>query len=378
MLIVTIMLSVIFAMVFHFTGRNMEMESIRMMQMHDRGPRIGPRGLYLSVQLSADGQIVEQDGEDYDLSEEEISQIVTLAVEGEEPIGLLEDYDLRYFRAPGREGQRIVFADTSVETNMMNNLIKDGILIALASLVVFFVISLLLSRWAIKPVERAWTQQRQFVADASHELKTPLTVILTNAELMQLSEYEIAEKQVFAENILTMSKQMRGLVEDLLDLARLDHDANKTQDFEINLSELAASVVLSFEVLFYEKGLSLKTEIEQDVCVSGNEKQLYQLMEILLDNALKYSLPGTTVRSLRRQGSKAELSVCNPGEQIGEEDLQNIFKRFYRVDEARSLNGSYGLGLSIAEQITEKHKGKISAESKNGMNTFTAVIPLSK
>ena len=171
---------------------------------------------------------------------------------------------------------------------------------------------------------------------------------------------------------------MRGLVEDLLDLARLDHDANKTQDFEINLSELAASVVLSFEVLFYEKGLSLKTEIEQDVCVSGNEKQLYQLMEILLDNALKYSLPGTTVLSLRRQGSKAELSVCNPGEQIGEEDLQNIFKRFYRVDEARSLNGSYGLGLSIAEQITEKHKGKISAESKNGMNTFTAVIPLSK
>jgi len=381
MLIVTIMLGVIFVMVLHFTQNSMQMESFRQMQSMamDRGPKHGPRRPHILVHFDDEDQIEKIDTNDvFDLSEEEIEQIILLTKGKKEPSGVLSKYELRYMRIMTPEGMRLVLADISYERSMLTNLVRDCLVIGAISLVLFFFVSVLLSRWAVKPVERAWVQQRQFVADASHELKTPLTVILTNAELLQSCEYPQEQKNQFVQNVALMGKQMKALVEGMLELARADCGVSPAAKKSVNMSAAVEETVLSFEVLFFESGLSLKSETEENIYVFGVEGQLRQILEILLDNAIKYSLPGQTLVSLVKQGHNAVLSVSNPGEALQEEQLRDIFKRFYRADQARSRDGSFGLGLSIAQQLVHDHGGKIKAYSENGRNTFVVSLPVIK
>ena len=227
-------------------------------------------------------------------------------------------------------------------------------------------------------MEKSWKEQRQFVSDASHELKTPLTVILTNAELLQQPDYDAERKGTFAANILTMAGQMRSLVENLLDLARVDNGLAKAVWTQVDLSHTVYDAVLPFEPVYFEKGLDLQSRIQENIRVNGSEMHLRQVVEILLDNARKYSdCPGTVVVCLQRHSrGQCLLSVSNPGAPIPPQDLQNIFKRFYRVDQARSRDGSYGLGLPIAEGIVNDHKGRIWATSQNGFNTFYVSLPM--
>ena len=377
MLIVTIMLAVIFGLVLHFTGSSMEMESIRMMQAAV-GPHPGPRGFFLTVRLDQTGEVVDISGEDYDLSQRQINDAVGEVLAANQQVGILKDYDLRYCRMPSPRGMQIVFGDISVERSMMTSLVRNCLFIGAVGFCGFFIISLLLSRWAVRPVEKAWTQQRQFVADASHELKTPLTVILTNAELLRSEEYTVSQKESFVRSILTMSQQMRGLVERLLELARVDAGQIRTEKSVVDFSRVVADSLLPFEALFFENGMELAGELTDKLLVLGSESHLCQIVEILLDNALKYSAPGKTTVCLKKQGHWAVLSVSNPGAPMSQEVLDNLFKRFYRADTARSMNQSYGLGLSIAEGIAKDHGGKIKADSENGMNTFTVFIPVIK
>ena len=261
----------------------------------------------------------------------------------------------------------------------MQNLWRSCILIGLCAAAVFLAVSFLLARWAVKPVERAWTQQKQFVSDASHELKTPLTVILTNAEMLRDPSYSEPERQRFAESILTMSHQMRGLVESLLELARVDNGAVKKVFEPLDWSSLVRDAVLPFEALFFEKGLTLETDIEPGIMVRGSTQHLRQCAEILLDNAVKYSAPGTVCVALKKAGhDKCALSVATPGEPLSPEECKNVFKRFYRVDRARAMDHSYGLGLSIAESIVSEHGGKIRCEGKADGNVFTVTLPTVK
>ena len=304
--------------------------------------------------------------------------MVLLAKDHGERVGLLKQYDLRYCFAHSPDGEELVLSDISFEREMLLNLVRDCLIVGAISLLLFFAISLLLSKWAIRPVEKAWIQQRQFVADASHELKTPLTVILTNAELLQRPQYGEEQKGTFTRNILTVSHQMKGLVEKLLELARVDAGAVKLSKVPLDLTGIISEAMLSFEVMFFEKGLSVTSDLAENVQVLGSEDHLRQMVEILLDNALKYSLPGETTVSLTGHGHHAVLRVSNPGQALSEEELRNIFKRFYRADSARSMNGSYGLGLPIAQGIVQEHGGKIKAQSAKEMTTFTVTIPLIK
>lgn len=380
MLIVTVVLGIVFSLVLHFTYNSLEMESIRMMQAvgMEHGPRRGPRESFLIVHLNEDGTIREVQGDDYNLTQDQLVSLVNSVQNMEEPVGKLEVHQLRYLRAPAPVGSKVVFSDTSFERSMMTNLVRDCLLIGAIALALFYAIIVLLAKWAIKPMERAWIQQKKFVADASHELKTPLTVILTNAELLQCEEYDPEQKRIFTQNVLTMGHQMKKLVERLLELAKVDTGVERREKKEVDLSAVTAEVVLSFEVSFFENGLLLNSEIEEGLTVLGVEDQLRQISEILLDNAIKYSKPGQTQIRLHRQGHHAVLMVSNPGESMSEEQLRDIFKRFYRADQARSRTGSFGLGLSIAHRIVQDHGGKIKAESENGMNTFTVSIPLIK
>ena len=246
-----------------------------------------------------------------------------------------------------------------------------------AALILFLAIAIALSHWVIRPVAQAWEQQKQFVADASHELKTPLSIILANAELLQGEDTQEAERQQYATSILTTSRQMRSLVENLLEMARVDSGAVRLQFEKLDFSQLVRDAVLSFQLLYEEKQMVLTSRIQEELFLSGSEQHLFQVLDVLLDNALKYAAPETTVTvTLRRVGCYCLLSVSNLSQPLSPEELKNIFKRFYRADKARSRNGSYGLGLPIAEAIVSAHKGKIWAQAKKDGNTFCVQLPL--
>lgn len=387
MLIVFLMLLVIFGMIFGFTKASLEADSLRMMQSIAEQPyqlRIpseasdSVRLPYFTIQLGLRGEMLAASGGYYDLSDKDyLLEVMAKVLALPDQTGVLEEYGLRFYRRLSMAGECIVFADLTSEQATLRNLLHTCLFLGVVSFLAFFLISLLLARWAVKPVDRAWTQQKQFVADASHELKTPLAVILTNAELLEDPICEDNVRQQAAGNILTMSHQMRGLVEGLLELARADNGTSRLQFEVLNWSQLIADGLLPFEPLFFEAGLTLESQIEPDIQVSGSPQHLQQILDIILDNAKKYSTPGGTIQlSLSRQSGHGLLSVSTPGEPLSPEDCKNVFKRFYRVDKARSMSGSYGLGLSIAETLVHSHRGRIWASSQPGQNTFFVQLPL--
>ena len=382
MSIVTVMLCVIMSMIYYFTKKNLENDSIHMMKnIADnpfllRLPNEMPEEMrlpYFTLQLGRRGNLIATGGGYYDLSDETfLKNLIAATFSAEGSVGIIEEYNLRFFRKGAAPNQILVYADISSELTTLNNLLRNCIFIGIACFLAFLCISFLLAKWAVQPVEKAWQQQRQFLADASHELKTPLTVIMTNAELLQNTDYDETSHSAFSSNILVMSRQMRDLVEQMLELARTDRVQSDTVFCSFDFSRLVSDAALPFEPVFFEKGLTLHTAVTENIRINGNPSELRQVLDILLDNAQKYSREnGTTRMTLQGRGKgHCLLTVANEGEAIPLSDLNRLFKRFYRADQARSRTGSFGLGLSIAESIVKRHKGKIWAESKNGFNTF--------
>lgn len=383
MVIVTIMLVMILGLQYHSTRVGLETASLAALQSAAAGPkRPGRPGDVKSQPCFTlhlmQGQVIAEGDGYYDLTDfESLRKILNAAMASGEQTGVLRDYSLRFICLEAPFGQQYAFTDISTEQQTLSRMLRNCLLIGTAAFLIFLGISILLAFWAVKPVEKAWQQQRQFVADASHELKTPLTVILTNAELLQAPEYGERDRSRFANSILTMSRQMRGLVENLLDLARVDNGQIKTMMTTVDYSKLISDAVLPFEPVYFEQGLALESQVEPGICVQGSGQHLRQVVEILLDNGQKYSIPGGCVhlRLTWQNHNQCLLEVSSPGAELSQEECKNIFKRFYRVDQARSMNHSYGLGLAIAQQIVEKHRGKIWAVSRNGWNTFFVSLP---
>ncbi len=382
MSIVTIMLCVIMSMIYLFTKRNLESGSINMMQNLSEKPFLQhlPNELkndmrfpYFTLQLDPRGNPIAAGGGYYDLSDENfLKSLIETTLSADAPTGIIEEYNLRFLRKKTAGSQIFIYADISGELTTLNNLLRNCIFIGIVCFLAFLCISFLLANWIVQPVDKAWRQQRQFIADASHELKTPLTVIMTNAEMLQNMDYDETSHSTFSSNILVMSRQMRDLVEQMLELARADNVQDDMVFSSFDLSRLVSEAILPFEPVFFERGLTLHTNITENIRINGNPSELHQVLDILLDNAQKYSHEhGSTWVTLQRHGKNhCLLTVADEGETIPPQDLYNLFKRFYRADQARSRNGSFGLGLSIAESIVKRHKGKIWAESKNGINTF--------
>lgn len=388
MSIVTVMLGGILGVVIHFTGSTMKMQSVNMMRTIASSPfQQGSLGEpsdevrlpFFTVQIGRRGELLSAGGGYFDLSDQEyILEIVNAALSSGKETDELEEYHLRYLMDKSPRGYTIVFSDTATEQATLKNLFYSCLVIFLVAMAVFLGISILLSQWVIKPVATAWDQQRQFVADASHELKTPLSIIMANAELLQSDDLGQEEHQRFSKNILSMTYQMRSLVENLLEMARLDNGTGKMPFSTVDFSQLVSDAVLSFQLLYEEQEMGLSSRIPDGILLHGSEQHLYQVLDVLLDNALKYSTPhGTVSVTLSQSGRSCLLSVSGPGEPISKEDLKNIFKRFYRADKARAMNGSYGLGLSIAESVVTAHKGKIWARSADGNNSFYVQLPVS-
>ena len=247
--------------------------------------------------------------------------------------GIVERYGLRYLRQDNGLYQNIAFVDMSMETTMLHRLMRSYFLIVLAALILLLGVSILLSRWATAPVEKAWRQQRQFLSDASHELKTPLTVILSNAELLEAAPMDQRPAR-WRDNILSEAKQMKVLVEQMLTLARADNNPMPSASAmeAVSLSDLATDCALAFEPVAFEAGKPLEYEIAPDLTVTGDRDKLRRLISILLDNAIKYGADGGTIRlKLQKSDRHAQLVVSNPGEPIPQDKLPHLFERFYRL-----------------------------------------------
>ena len=266
----------------------------------------------------------------------------------------------------------VAVTDFSTEIKNLNNLLVLLVLLffVLSTLIILF--SKYFVKKSIRPVSDAITSQRQFISDASHELKTPLTVIINNVgniqkaiskNSIQLENIELLKKNI--NGIDEMSERMKHLTQNLLDLSRLENWQDRKEQMErIVLSDIANKECLYFEPVFFENNKELDYNIEDNISVLGDANKIKDLISILLENAMKYSLSHTTL-TLNKRKKDIVLSVENDVEkELSKEDTVNIFKRFYRLDESHSSSG-YGLGLPIAKEIVLMHKGEIKVACKD-------------
>ncbi len=288
-------------------------------------------------------------------------------------IGTVKSENLRYMVTNSKYfGKVIAFADMSGENEMLSQIKKNFFIIGSAVLAAALVFSIIFAAWVANPVKRAMQKQSRFVADASHELKTPLTVILANAELINPSDGDAESREKYIANIKTEASRMNLLVCDMLTLAKADESAHiKTEKTLVNVSDTVTAVAMTFEPVAYEQGKTFIYDIAPELCTTASAKDVERLVTVLIDNALKYANIGGEVDIfLYKNGSRFDLSVRNSGEPIPKERLSHLFDRFYRPDDARARQtGGFGLGLAIAKEIAVKNGIKLSVESNADIGT---------
>lgn len=330
---------------------------------------------YFSVFVKSDGMVVLRDGAYNSFpSREFVESVAGMGLKGTDESGKLDDYSLRYLRVSYPTGYLIAFADTTYEESMLNEMLVNGGIVCGIIWLGFLALSYVFARWAVRPVEASVRQQKQFVADASHELKTPLTVITANAELLK-ERCQGMEPEVdkWLENVNQECVQMRHLVENLLMLARNDVMKKSRNDWKvINFSDMMMEELLIFEPVFYQMGKTIEYKIEDGLSVRGNPGQLKQVVKVLLDNAVKYSSDGARTEVCLESSGKRKLClwVKSEGNIIPKEQRKAIFQRFYRGDASHSTQEGYGLGLAIAQEIVRNHRGDIGVVCEGQKNCF--------
>lgn len=277
-------------------------------------------------------------------------------------------------------GYVTAFTEIQSEHTMLRNLFLILLVIGLIAITLAFLIGFILANRSIRPIEDSYNKQKQFVADASHELKTPLTTINTNVDvLLSHPDSKIGEEKKWLEYIKTESERMTKLTNDLLYLARLDYNDDNVIMHRVSFSEAVESVILLIEAVIFENNVNLSYDIASDLYVNGSNGQLKQIVMILLDNAIKYTPEtGDITIKLKQDSGDALLTVHNTGAGISEEAQTQIFERFYREDKSRAReSGGHGLGLAIAKAVVKQCRGSIKVNSKkNEYAEFTVRIPL--
>lgn len=296
----------------------------------------------------------------------------TEAIKGE-----IKEHHIRYLI--NNQTGRIFIIDMSYEDQRLFSLAMMLTIIGIIALIIFYLLSLYLASIAIVLVEKAWRTQNSFMSNASHELKTPLAVMIANTELLAASEDKNNEKNKQRIKLITKeASRMKRLVEEMMFLARSDEKGYKIKKVRGNISDLVTGRVLMFESIAYDNGIRLFYDVEPNIQSEIIEDHVKRLVDILLDNAIKYTPDGYTVKLSLQQRDAAGilLSVSNAGVHIPPEDIEHIFDRFYKSDRSRhDYTESFGLGLSIAAKICEEHGGRISCESTEQQGvTFTVEI----
>lgn len=264
----------------------------------------------------------------------------------------------------------IIIDNSSIQNSLYNYLLISLSLFILFEVIVYL-ISMILTSWIIKPVIRSFEAQKEFIADASHELKTPLSVIMASSEALEDNPNEVK----WLNNIKSEANRMNILIKNLLELASLEKKETYILK-EDDLSKVVELAVLTFDAKAYECDIKLESKIASNIKFNFDTYSINELVEILLDNALKHAdKKSTIVVSLKEQGNNIILSVTDTGDIIPKGEEEKIFERFYRLDKSRSRKENrYGLGLAIAKNIVINHNGKISAESVGKVTTFKVLF----
>lgn len=266
-------------------------------------------------------------------------------------------------------GNNLIIIDNSDSSRIVRTSIILSLIIFILSLILVAYISAIITKWLVKPVVDSFEKQKNFIYDASHELKTPLAVILANAEML---DSEPNEKK-WLNNIKSESERMSKLVTDLLELSRVENNIVKEYLKDENISKIALKTILTFESLIYENNLKINYDIKDNLKLKCDSDKMKQLITILLDNAIKHSYKKSTIRvNLYKEKDNIILEVINRGEEIPKSERNKIFERFYKADKSRNRNDNrYGIGLAIASNIVTSHNGKISVDCKKGYTTFS-------
>lgn len=323
---------------------------------------------FYSVAFSKTGEILSVDNGNAPFeSGETLIDLARKALESGESKGRVED--LMFITADRGDFVLVAMMDNAVTDNNLRSMVKYTLIAGAVSLAVIGVVAVFLARAIVRPLEENDKRQKAFVSDAGHELKTPVSVISTNIELLSR---QVGGSE-WLSNIQYENERMGTLVKQLLELSHAENAG--LQKERIDFSRLVTGEALPFESVAFEKGLSLTGTAEEGVFVDGNRSQLCQLVSILLDNAIKHSSGGEITFSLKRTHRGATFAVENEGDEIPREKRELLFERFYRLDESRGAEGDhYGLGLAIAKAVCESHGGSISVDCRDGRIIFTATV----
>lgn len=309
------------------------------------------------------------------LEVEDLPSLLDTIVKENDDFGILREEKLIYYRS-GNTPYKIAIASTTYITHSMFNLAFVLLGIWIIAMLIFLLISIRLSYFAAKPMEDAMLREKQFIADASHDLKTPLSVILANNSIL-LEDADIARGSArrWVDSTQEAAKRMQLLISQMLTLSEVERPDLVLSYTEVDLAEVATKVALEMEGLAYEKNITLETKLPDSCIIQGNTDYLERITSSLVENAFKYEIKGgRVILSLVKEKKKVLLSVQNVGSTINEEDIPHVFDRFYRSDKSRkNEKGSFGLGLAITKEMTEKLGGKITVESNQEIGTIFKV-----
>ena len=346
--------------------------ALRMRGLSDETPY---ESRFFSVLLDGDGRVLGVDTGKIAAVDGETATAYALAVtQAGKPRGFTDGY--RFLVSAEGGGTRVIFLDCGRSLSAAFTVLAASVALALLGLLAVLALLVAFSGRIVRPVAEGYEKQRRFITDAGHELKTPLTIIGADADLLEL---ELGESEWLAD-IRAQVVRLTGLTQDLITLSRMDEAQPRLQRIEFPFSDMAEEVAQSFQALARAQDESLALDIAPMLSFTGDEKALRQLVSILLDNAVKYAPAGSVIDvSLAREGRFLRLAVCNPVERpLTGEQLSHLFDRFYRADASRaSETGGYGLGMSIARSIVSAHRGKIRAECpEGGALRVTVTLPL--
>ena len=341
---------------------------------HGISPETPFESRFFSVLLNEKGQVLQSDtGQIAAVDDQSAGEMAQAVWSSGSASGFQGDY--RYIRAAEAEGTRFIFVDCGRSLSNFRTTLIASVLVALAGLLAVFLLLLILSKRIVRPVAESYEKQRRFITDAGHELKTPLTIIGADLDLV---EPEL-EGNEWLQDIRCQVRRLTGLTQDLIFLSRMEEETPPIQPIEFPLSDLTEEMAQSFQGLAKAQGKGLVLSIQPMLSYTGDENAIRQLLSILLDNALKYTPDeGEVEIALKKEGRMIRLSVSNTIDRPMEREmLDRLFDRFYRGDQSRSSQtGGYGLGLSIAKGIVLAHRGKIRAESSGASLSVIVSLPV--
>lgn len=328
---------------------------------------------FYSVALNYEGEIIEiRNSQNTIYTDEELEELALNLVQGTKSTGIKNNL---IFAIVDKGGYTLIgFMDNTIMQESMTTLFRYTLIFGGVAILALYFLAAYLAKKIVEPLEESYEKQKQFISDAGHELKTPVSIVNANAELLSR---EIGDNQ-WLSNIQYENERMGKLIRQLLELARTE---NVTPQMEhLNFSRLVAGEVLPFEGIAFEKGFILDTQITDDIYLDGDSVQLKQLVSILVDNAIRHGTGGNEISlSLFEERKTVKLSVVNVGEEIPPEERELLFERFYRMDDVRnSKENHYGLGLAIAKAIVTSHKGKIEVLCAQGKVEFLVSIPITR